>query len=358
MHRLSKAKQGDKMKRILTMLGTMVMSLIFITGCSAANSTSDTTSLNGDSNGKVNKEAEFVLEYPQDMQELGFTEPMVLEEVPERIISLSASPVLALYEMEANLVGVTSSAVVAWPEDLLASTESVTFSAMSDGEWDFELILALEPDLVFLAHAAADTAGEALESLGINVYYVYAGHTVSYESIKMQTEVIVEAFSVDEESEAKGEAIMQRFADLEEQLVAAKEAFAGNKVLVLQSGSATAHYAQTNAGTLGSMLEQLGFENVYENESTSMALLDYEQALSYEPDYIVCVGSTSAEAQENLMQTAFENNPEYWNSMTAVQNGNVVCLGAEYISSSGINIINNISGLMGIMSEATGIRVK
>ena len=52
----------------------------------------------------------FVMEYPEDMQALGFTEPLVLDSVPQRIVCLSASPVLALYEMGANLVGIPPAA--------------------------------------------------------------------------------------------------------------------------------------------------------------------------------------------------------------------------------------------------------
>ena len=47
----------------------------------------------------------FVMEYPEDMQALGFTEPLVLDSVPQRIVCLSTAPVLALYEMGAKLAG-------------------------------------------------------------------------------------------------------------------------------------------------------------------------------------------------------------------------------------------------------------
>ena len=40
---------------------------------------------------EVDTEGKFVLEYPEDMQELGYTVPIVLDEVPERVVSLSAA---------------------------------------------------------------------------------------------------------------------------------------------------------------------------------------------------------------------------------------------------------------------------
>lgn len=342
------------MKKIIALLLTGVLCTGLLVGCGST----DVTSADVKEQTSQSTEEKFILEYPEDMQALGFTEPVVLDQVPERIVSLSTSPVLALYEMGANIVGVTSSVVVAWPDDLMTEASTVTFSAMDNGEYDFESIVALEPDLVFLASAAKDTAGAALESLGVNVYYVYAGHTVSYDAVKSQTQAIVDAFSVDEESTAAGEAMMARFDTLETKISSAQVAFSGLNVLVLQSGSETAHYAQTKDGTLGSMLEKIGFNNVYENKTTAMALLDYEQALSYYPDYIVCVGSANAETQKQIMEKAFAINSEYWNAMPAVQNGNIVYVDSSYVASAGIHCIDCITELIDIMSEATGITVE
>lgn len=100
---------------------------------------------------EVDTEGKFVLEYPEDMQELGYTDPIVLDEVPERVVSLSAAPVLALYELGVNLVGIPNSMVVTWPEDLQESTETVSFSVMSPDDFDYESVVDLEPDLVLLA---------------------------------------------------------------------------------------------------------------------------------------------------------------------------------------------------------------
>lgn len=296
----------------------------------------------------------FTLEYPADMQAMGFVEPIVLERRPEKVVCLSTAPVLALYELDVNMVGVPSSRVVTWPEDLAANAATVSFSVMSPDDFDYEAVVALEPDLVFLAMNGKDTAGAKLEELDIPVYYLYAGHTVSYESIKMQTEALIHAFDT---GDGAGEALMQRFADLEASLNTARAAFAGKSVMVLQSGSAEMHYIQTEQGTLGSMLDMIGFENVYVNETSSMVQLDYEQALDYNPDCVVCVGATDAAAHRTVMEEAFALNPDYWNAIPAVENGSVVCVDVTYCSTAGINIIDNITALIGIMSEAAGITV-
>ena len=136
---------------------------------------------------EVDTEGKFVLEYPEDMQELGYTDPIVLDEVPERVVSLSAAPVLALYELGVNLVGIPNSMVVTWPEGSSGEHRNCFLLCYESGCLIMRALLILSRILVLLAYNGADTAGKTLESLGIPVYYIYAGHTVPYESIVGQT---------------------------------------------------------------------------------------------------------------------------------------------------------------------------
>lgn len=356
------------MKKLIAMVLAAAMMLCCMAGCAsdneeiiktttgpgedAAAETEEQTQAHSDVVTKL--DTRFLLEYPADMQALGFTDPIELDTAPERIVCLSTAPVLALHELGANIVGVPLSTVVVWPEEITSNAESVSFSVMSDGDFDFESVLALEPDLVMLASAAKDTAGAALESLGLTVYYVYAGHTVSYESVKMQTQALIDAFDMTEESVEAGKAIMARFDALEARLAETGALYDGKTVLVLQSNTISSHYAQTNKGTLGSMLDMIGFTNVYENEGSSLAQVDMEQMLSYDPDYIVCVGAGSAQTQQALMEDAFESNPDYWHSMRAVEEGNMIYMDVTYISSAGINVIDKITGLIDIIEANIG----
>lgn len=291
------------------------------------------------------EDQKFVMTYPEDMQALGFMEPLVLERVPQRIVCLSTAPVLALYEMGAKLVGIPSSRVVSWPEELKESTETVQFSAMSSSDFDYECIVELEADLVLVGSSSTEV-GEQIESLGIPVYYVFAGHTVSYDNIKAQTEALVKAFSLDESSTAKAEEIMSRFTALEDRLAAVQPVYAGKKVMVLQSGDASNHYIQTARGTLASMAAMMGFENVYENEASSMTKLDFEQALDYNPELVLCVGSGTAQEHQALMEQVYSENEAYWYSIDAIKNGDVIYLPVEFCSTAGIHVVDSINTLI------------
>ena len=284
------------------------------------------------------------LEYSETMQELGYTEPVVLDYVPERVVSMSSAPILALYELGINMIAVPSTSLVEWPEDLMANAELL--QAAMNSAFDIETVIALEPDLVIMAYASQDTYGVILESINIPVYYVDAGHTVTYESVKEQTQALINAFAPDSE---KGEALMQRFDELEMRLEEMRQKLEGITCMVLQSSPPT-HYIQTEDGTLGSMARLLGLENVYENSASSMVEMDYEMVLGYDPDLVLAAGaSETAEEHEALMLDAFEDNPDYWASIEAIAQGNMICLPVTYVSSAGLNIIDNINSLADVI---------
>lgn len=146
MGRKEKKMKNTKLQAMI-MAGAMAASSLSAMSVFADETTSEAAT-EAVSAAEVDTEGKFVLEYPEDMQELGYTDPVVLDEVPERVVSLSAAPVLAMYELGVNLVGIPNSMVVTWPEDLQENTENVSFSVMSPDDFDYESVVDLEPDLV------------------------------------------------------------------------------------------------------------------------------------------------------------------------------------------------------------------
>ncbi|MGI6688671.1 MAG: ABC transporter substrate-binding protein [Christensenellales bacterium] len=292
---------------------------------------------------------QIVLEYPDNMKEKGFEEGLILESMPRRVVCLHATPVLALHELGVPLVGIPKSRVVVWPESLQERIEA-DFEIGHGANFDVETVVALQPDLVLLGYTTKDTYGAILETAGIPTYYVDAGHTVSYESIKAQTEALIDAFDPHGKT---GKEIQERFVKLEARLAEEKTRNAGKTVMVLQS-SPPSHYIQSNTGTLGSMADMLGFENVYQDPQAPLVLLDLEVALSYNPDYVFSVGALpSGEEQKKSMEEDFANNPDYWNAIPAIKEGRILYLPISYISSAGINVVDNINLLIDQVQQLT-----
>ncbi len=285
-------------------------------------------------------EGQFVLKYPENLQALGYKEPLVLEKRPQRVASMSKAPVMALYEIGVPMVAIPESDSVIWPEALIASTRQYKMGMHST--FDIELLVAEKPDLVIMGYTSQEKYGTTLEKLGIPVYYVDAGHTVSYDSIKMQTLELIDAFAPGSEIGAE---IMGRFETLETRLEDTRKAMEGHTVMVLQS-SPPSHFIQTKGGTLGSMADMIGLQNVYENEESSMVPLDLELAVSYDPDLVLSVGANvTSEMQQSVMEEDFAKNPDYWNSIEAVKNGDIIYLPITYVSTSGITVIDRINDL-------------
>lgn len=286
------------------------------------------------------EDAGVTIEYPDTLQAMGFNEPIVLDKMPTRVVVMSTAPVLALYELGVNMIAIPKTSVVTWPEDLTANAEQL--SVTMNANFDIETVVAMEPDLVIMGYTSQDTYGVTLEALDIPVYYVDAGHTVSYESIKAQTQILIDAFAPGSEAGAN---IMQRFDDLEARLEETKAALEGKTCMVLQS-SPPNHYIQTADGTLGTMCRMIGLTNVYENDASSMVLVDYELMLGYDPDVVLAVGmSPSGEEHKALMLEDFENNHDYWYAIEAIANDDMICLPVTYCSTAGINIIDNLNAL-------------
>ncbi len=287
----------------------------------------------------VSASQQIIIEYPDDMQTMGFTDPVVLERMPERVAVLSTPPVLTLHELGVNMIAIPSSQAATWPEELKDIPE---LNVLRNENFDIETVVVMDPDLVILGTSAVDTYGKVLTDLNIPVYYVNAGHMVSYESIKSQTEALVNAFGRDTEA---GQALLARFTELEDHLKETSEILAGKTCMTLMSAPPS-HYIQDKDGTLGSMADMIGLTNVFDTDQPGMIPLDFETAINYDPDVIIVVGAqeTSEELQQ-IMEEEFAGNSAFWYSIPAVERGDVIYLPVKYITASGITLTDDISEL-------------
>lgn len=295
-------------------------------------------------------EEKLVLNYPENMQELGFTTPVEFEKEPTRVVSLTSSPVLALHRMNVEMIAIPTSSVVVWPEDLDSKTTKL--NSTMNTEFDIESVISLDPDFVIMGKSSKDTYGKIIEDAGITIYYVDDGHSVSYESTKMLTQELINAFGKEND---EGSAIMNSFETLEARISDFRENNIGKTVMVLQS-SPSSHYIQTSGGSLGSILDLLGYTNVLTDSPSSMVLLDLEKALTYDPDMLFAVGvANSSEEYKSIMEDSYESNRDYWYSIRAINENNAIYLPTSFISSAGINIVDNINNLIDMIEEHNAV---
>ena len=339
-------------KKITALVMAAALMTGVMTGCGAKDSTGDggtAPAAEPTVEASVQKEEKFVMEYPTHMADFGYIESLVLDKEPETIVTLSTYPVLTLFEMEIDLAAAPSTKVITYPEDFAG----VILPGMMSDTFDIETVVALEPDLVIMPVTSAQQYGAALEELKIPVYYVAMTTTSMdvYSLIKEQTQALVNAFSTTEEKKALGQTVMDRFASSDAALEEISAKMSGKTVMSITVSGETSIYMNSASSTLGCMLKRCGLENVYVPSGDtatghSMGQMDMEKSLEYNPDLIVVCGSSTLEDNKALMDAIYALNPEYWDSYAAFKEGRVIYLPSSYVSTAGINIINNIEGLI------------
>ncbi len=332
--------KSKRLKGIVVALGIMMVGSLLV-GCNS--------SVGSDNVKEENRQDEkFIMEYTDTMKKMGFNDSLVLDNKPERVVSMSTGITPILFEMDAELIAIPNSKMFEVPSDY----EGERLQLVMNDDFDIETVVAMNPDLVIVAASEKEKYGKVLEQVSIPVYYVNSGHSVSYESIKEETEVVINAFHKDSQ---KGEEIMKSFDELENKIEISKKLVEEKTVMVLQSAPPT-HYIQSNKGSLGSMAEMIGLTNVYENDKLGMVPMDLETSLQYTPDLILAVGSSPlAEDHQKLMEEDFKSNEKYWSSYKAIENENIIYLPSTFVSSAGIKIVDNINTLMDLVIENLGL---
>ncbi len=244
------------------------------------------------------------IHYPTYMEDLGFTDPAVLETMPENIVTLVFGVDVILDHLGVDVVGYTPSTIMTYPEGYGDNMESINVNA---DNFDMETVIALSPDLVILPHTATETYGQICVDADIPIYYVYSGHDKSYDNIRDETKAIAESFAT---TEADAEAVMQPFYDLEERIETVRPNYEGKTMLVLQSAP-PAHYVLADTAVLASMLAMLGLENSYDGSAGGMVPLDFEATIDYEFDYFFATTrSATQEDSQKLMEEDYAKMPE------------------------------------------------
>ena len=205
----------SKKTRVLVMGISTILMIGMLAGCSAKS-----TGVSGANDSEIvasedSVEKEFRLEYTEIMKQQGFTEDIVLESKPERVVCVSTSTTPLLFEVGASLVGIPTSTVFETPSDY---TGEKLQSLMSD-DFNIETVVALNPDLVIIPSSSKEQYGDALESSNIPVYYTNSGHSATYESVVQEAEVIINAFGKDSENAKK---VLQSFDDLDKKMEESK----------------------------------------------------------------------------------------------------------------------------------------
>lgn len=171
--------------------------------------------------------------------------------------------------------------------------------------------------------------------------------------IKQQTALFIEAFAYDEETEAAASDIQNRFDALEARVAQARERYEGKTFFGATCVSNTDFYLQSQTSTISSMMQMLGFVNVYEESMGSVnGPASLETFSDVESDlFVFTTQLKDVESAKALCEEAINANEQVWNTVPAISRGDVLYLPARYVVTAGLNIIDNIDDLISLLDE-------
>ena len=306
------------MKKLTSILLMLVM-VLSLTACGADKTTVTEPSLPDENvqqnvtNDVPNQE----VKQPEESKEVTYPvtvtdqagREVVIEKEPETLVSgyyISSSLIIAL-ELDDKMVGIEAKADKR-PIYKLAAENLISLPSVGTAkEFDLEGCAALKPDLVILPLKLKDAAA-TLDGLGIKTILV------NPESEDLLVEMI-DVISTATNTVARGEEI-KTFISTNKEMLGSKLAGVEAKNVYLAGTSSVLSTAGKKMYQ-NDVIKVAGGKNVAESiEDKSWADVDYEQILSWNPDYIIIAAEAKYGVEDVTGDAALAE-------CNAVKNGNV-----------------------------------
>lgn len=227
---------------------------------------------------------------------------VTIESVPERIVSMSPSNTEILYALGAGdrVVGVDTYSD--YPEEAAALESKVgTYT-----EPNVELIVSLEPDIVFADNNLQQDTIDQLESLGVTVVSVTG---TTYDDVPKAIELVAQCIGAD---------ATQVLADMEATRQQALALVNGDESKTVYYALSFGEYGDWTSGEgtfADDMINMLGATNVGAELGQGWLSISLEKLLEADPDVILIPG-------DETMVESFKSDASYA-ELSAVKNGAV-----------------------------------
>ncbi len=335
------------MKKFITLCLAVALSVSFMTACSSQGDgnkekSSEVTAVKSEES----QQEKFAILYPSYMQEKE-GEELVLEQKPEKIISLSNSALQILIKCGIKPIAVTKPhKTIDYPDWV---KELPVISTGMDS-LDTEMVISMMPDLVIMGSHLKEDFGQQLKDAGIPVYYTSEGPSITYQEVKEEAITLTKSFGTPEQVKQ----VEDDFKQVEERAAEYKKSVPSKKMMILFG--APPAYQQTSKGYLGSILSMLPFENLTDktiDPDNRTAPLDLESLVNINPEVLFAISPTAptADTIKQVYLEEFEKNPKIWDNLQAVKNNRLIWLSNEYVTSKGIHIIDSINSLIDMLEE-------
>ncbi|ADC51067.1 ferric ion ABC transpoter (ferric ion-binding protein) [Alkalihalophilus pseudofirmus OF4] len=261
-------------------------------------------------------------------------EEIVIEEKPEKIVSLIPSITETLFKIEQGEYVVGRTDWDNYPEEVL-DIESV-----GDMNFDVERVLSLSPDLVLSHESNAHSSTEGLDqirSAGIPVVVINDASSIDavYEAITM----IGEASGGDQEAASTIEEMKERFAAIEEK---ASEISEEEQVDVWVEVSDELYTAGSET-FIDEMLTLIRANNIADTEQGWPQFTE-EEVVTLNPQVIITTyGYYVENADEKIKERAA------WQDVDAVKNERIYDVQSDEVTRSGPRLVKGVEELASVI---------
>jgi iron complex transport system substrate-binding protein len=281
------------------LLLAVVLCLSLITGC-------------GSQNAETQQPSESTSSGPITVTDM-MGQTITLDAPATKVVALTAADCEIVYALGAGDTVVGCGATCNYPPEV----QNVTV-VQSGAETNIEEIIALEPQVVFMATMAqTEEQVKGLQDAGIQVV---VSNAEDIDGVYQSIEIIGKVLGKDAEAEDLIQGMKDTFADLKSKVPEGSGGKIYFEVSPLQYGLWTA-----GSGTfMDEMATMLGLENAFSDVS-GWAQISEEQVLERNPDYIVTIAM--ADSGESPVDEILSRSG--WEDMTAIKEQHVMAAGDE-----------------------------
>jgi iron complex transport system substrate-binding protein len=261
----------------------------------------------------------------------GLKRAVTLDQPAQRIISIAPSNTELLFAVGAGAQVVGREELSDYPE----AARQVESIGSVYGKLNTEAIVALQPDLVLAAEINAPEQVQALEDLGLTVYYLSnpADFDGLYENLKIVGALTGHAAEADQ---------LRRSIAARYQAVIKQVAASSGKPTVFYEIDATDPTKPFTAGA-GTFIDRLidlaGGYNIGQALKNQFAAISSEELVKQDPDLIILGDSAYGVTIESVGQRAG------WDKLTAVKNNTVFHFDDNLVSRPGPRLIDGLEQL-------------
>lgn len=260
----------------------------------------------------------------------GLGREITLEDPAQRVVSLAPSNTEILFAIGAGDQVVGRDQFSDYPAEAAAVTDiGSAFEALNT-----ELIVSLEPDLVLAAEINTPEQVNALEDLGITVYYLSNPHTLEemYENLA----ILAQLTGHDAEAKALIESLQLRVSEVDKKLAPISSR---PSVFYELDGTDPAKPYTAGSGTFITLLiERAGGFNIA-SEIEGYPQLSLEQVVAADPAFIILGDSLYGVTPESVAARPG------WGDLSAVTSGQVFPFDDNLVSRPGPRLVDGLEQL-------------